>query len=169
MDDSEYHRKGQSIERLMQVYLIIAGFIFTICSELEVKLHPAFVPAFFGILIFGILHYILLIRTKESLFITITGVIFAIIYTHYMRIFVNSYDVWINPNSSDMFWPFIPIGVAIAYSLSAPDFEPQSKIIDMFSMIEKYPVIAPLISFFIIITIWLITFLLGSWFGRSYL
>lgn len=87
MKEKEYYREIETRERIVQIFLIVAGFFLAYSKE-EIK--QALVLTFILYVIFTLLYYIFLTRSKSNYSINMYGIMSSYSYSLLLMIFISS-------------------------------------------------------------------------------
>lgn len=148
-------------ERLVQTYLIIAGFLLAYAKE---EVRQGMVSVFSAYLIFTIVYYIYVSRTKNSSMINLWAFYSSLSYSLLFSIFINSQT---GLSTQRFLGFFIVLTGALTFSLLSP--ESNDNIINWFERFaknqeKKHPKLTKGICYILIIIvfIWLIYNLIVS-------
>ncbi|WP_250867400.1 hypothetical protein [Methanococcoides seepicolus] len=160
MDSDKSQQEVESREKLIQMFLIVGGFIISIQStELNILVKP-----FTILLLFGLCYYIMLTRTKQWLSIDILVIFFSISYAIFLTSFIEVSAVeTISPIKTN--YLKIMFAVLFFYSLLSPQ---NSEKLNLKYDLFKEKVDSKKIYLGIISSILLI-FILGTWYIFNYL
>lgn len=117
MNDDDYHRETETRQQIIRIFLIISTFFVTF-SEGEVRKALGIIFAQF--LIFGIIYYILLTRSRNSFFINLFGVLSSYTYSFLFTIFISTqFGEDLPP--SNLLAIFLLLIILITFALLAPN------------------------------------------------
>lgn len=117
MEQEELFREFEKRERLVQTFLLIGGFVLTITDD---KLKPGISGIFSAYLLFIMLYYVFISRTKMSMLVDFLAFISSYIYSLFILIYFNSLDnMGMSPYR--FLTSFAVLTLTITYSLLSPD------------------------------------------------
>jgi hypothetical protein len=87
VQDDDYHRETETRQQIIRIFLIISTFFVTF-SEGDVRKELGIIFAQF--LIFAILYYILLTRSKNTFFINFFGILSSYAYSLLFIVFIST-------------------------------------------------------------------------------
>lgn len=117
MTNDDYREEVKTRERIVQIFLIIAGFLLAYSNE---GIKKGLVLIFALYIIFILLYYIYLTRTKNDYFINFYGFISSYMYSLFLIIFFHS--ILENQTSPfEIFWPFLIFTGLFTFALMSPN------------------------------------------------
>ena len=112
MEEEEYYREVKTRERIMQVFLIISGFLLAYSNK-------SIIPLFNLFILFAILYYIYLTRTKNDYFINFWGFLssytFSLLLLHFMNTQLEN-----APSNNNFISSFIVLTAVFTFAFLSP-------------------------------------------------
>jgi len=87
MNEEKYYREVQTRERLVQIFLVISGFLLAYSLA---GVRQFLVLTFIIYIIFVILYYIFLTRTENDFMISFFGFFCSYVYSLFLLVFINT-------------------------------------------------------------------------------
>jgi len=85
LNEEQNHREVRTRERLVQIFLIISGFLLAYSKE---EIRPVLVLLFIMYILFILLYYIFLTRTKNDFMISFFGFLGSYVYSLFLLTFI---------------------------------------------------------------------------------
>ena len=113
MEEEKYYREVRTRERIIQVFLFISGFLLAYGKQ-------SVVPFFILFIIFAILYYIYLTRTKNEYFISFMGFMSAYTFSLLLVFFIDT-QTGSKLSDNSFFLTFFVFTAIFTFALLSPN------------------------------------------------
>ncbi len=115
MDELKREKEIEKRERLVETFLIISGFLLAYAKD---EIRQVLVSIFSAYLIFTIVYYIYVSRTKNSSMINLWGLLSAYSFSLLILVFINAVSSLSTPR---FYITFITLTATLTFSLLSPE------------------------------------------------